>query len=90
MKESAIACFESVHYRVTIIVPPWRAGIVENVPVEGGDPRRADGHFQGQIMYVASKRLTLAGAKKMMATAVAMAEEAGIAISVALVQAAVT
>ena len=39
-------------------------------------------------MYVAdSKRLTLAGAKKMMATAVAMAEEAGIAISVAIVDA---
>jgi len=39
-------------------------------------------------MYVAdSKRLTLAGAKKMMVTAVAMAEEAGIAISVAIVDA---
>ena len=39
-------------------------------------------------MYVAdSKRLTLAGAKKMMATAVAMAEEAAIAISVAIVDA---
>jgi glc operon protein GlcG len=39
-------------------------------------------------MYVAdSKRLTLAGAKKMVATAVAMAEEAGIAISVAVVDA---
>ena len=39
-------------------------------------------------MYVAdSKRLTRAGAKKMMATAVAMAEEAGIAISVAIVDA---
>jgi len=39
-------------------------------------------------MYLAdSKRLTLAGAKKMMVTAVAMAEEAGIAISVAIVDA---
>jgi len=37
-------------------------------------------------MYLAdSKRLTLAGAKKMMATAVALAEEAGVAISVAIV-----
>ena len=41
-------------------------------------------------MYVASKRLTLAGAKKMMATAVAMAEEAGIAISVGSLMRAVT
>jgi glc operon protein GlcG len=39
-------------------------------------------------MYLTdSKRLTLAGAKKMMVTAVAMAEEAGIAISVAIVDA---
>ena len=39
-------------------------------------------------MYVAeAKRLTLAGAKKMMATATAKAEEAGIAISVAIVDA---
>jgi uncharacterized protein GlcG (DUF336 family) len=39
-------------------------------------------------MYLAdSKRLMLAGAKKMMVTAVAMAEEAGIAISVAIVDA---
>jgi glc operon protein GlcG len=39
-------------------------------------------------MYFAdSKRLRLAGAKKMMVTAVAMAEEAGIAISVAIVDA---
>jgi len=39
-------------------------------------------------MYVAeSKRLTLAGARKMMATATARAEESGIAISVAIVDA---
>ena len=39
-------------------------------------------------MYVAdSKRLTVAGAKKMMATAVALAEEAGIAVTVAIVDA---
>jgi glc operon protein GlcG len=39
-------------------------------------------------MYLAdSKRLTLAGAKRMMATATALAEEAGIAISVAIVDA---
>jgi glc operon protein GlcG len=39
-------------------------------------------------MYVAeTKRLTLAGARKMMATATAQAEEAGIAISVAIVDA---
>jgi glc operon protein GlcG len=39
-------------------------------------------------MYVAeSKRLTLAGARKMMATAIAAAEKAGIAISVAIVDA---
>ena len=39
-------------------------------------------------MYVAeAKRLTLAGARKMMATATARAEEAGIAISVAIVDA---
>jgi uncharacterized protein GlcG (DUF336 family) len=39
-------------------------------------------------MYVAeAKRLTLAGAKKMMATATAKAEEAGIASSVAIVDA---
>ena len=39
-------------------------------------------------MYVAStKRLTNAGAKKMMATAIAKAEEAGIAISVAIADA---
>jgi glc operon protein GlcG len=39
-------------------------------------------------MYLTdSKRLRLAGAKKMMVTAVAMAEEAGIAISVAIVDA---
>jgi glc operon protein GlcG len=39
-------------------------------------------------MYVAeSKRLTLAGARQMMATATARAEEAGIAISVAIVDA---
>lgn len=37
-------------------------------------------------MYVAeSKRLTLAGAKKIMATATALAEQAGIAISVVIV-----
>lgn len=39
-------------------------------------------------MYVAdAKRLTLAGARKMVATATARAEEAGIAISVAIVDA---
>jgi uncharacterized protein GlcG (DUF336 family) len=39
-------------------------------------------------MYVAeAKRLTLAGARKMMATATARAEEAGIPISVAIVDA---
>src|SRR5215470_7770739 len=39
-------------------------------------------------MYVATtKRLTLAGAKKMMATATAGAEQAGIAISVAIADA---
>ena len=39
-------------------------------------------------MYVAStKRLTLAGARKMMASAMAQAEQAGIAISVAIVDA---
>jgi glc operon protein GlcG len=39
-------------------------------------------------MFVAeSKRLTLAGARQMMATATAKAEEAGIAISVAIVDA---
>jgi uncharacterized protein GlcG (DUF336 family) len=39
-------------------------------------------------MYVAdSKRLTYAGAKKMMATAIGRAEEAGIAISVAIADA---
>jgi glc operon protein GlcG len=39
-------------------------------------------------MYVAeSKRLTLAGARKMMTTATAAAEKAGIAISVAIVDA---
>lgn len=39
-------------------------------------------------MYVAdSKRLTAAGARKMMATAIAEAERAGIAISVAIVDA---
>ena len=39
-------------------------------------------------MYVAdSKRLTLAGAKKIIAAATALAEEAGIAISVAVVDA---
>jgi uncharacterized protein GlcG (DUF336 family) len=39
-------------------------------------------------MYVAdAKRLTLAGAKKMMATAIAGAEKAGIAVSVAVVDA---
>lgn len=37
--------------------------------------------------YVASKRLTGAGAKKMMAAAIAAAEQAGIAISVAIVDA---
>ena len=39
-------------------------------------------------MYIAdAKRLTHAGAKKMMATAIAMAEEAGIAVSVAIADA---
>src|SRR5260370_24665296 len=39
-------------------------------------------------MYVAdSKRLTSAGAKKLMATAIGKAEEAGIAVSVAIVDA---
>jgi uncharacterized protein GlcG (DUF336 family) len=39
-------------------------------------------------MYVAeAKRLTLAGARKIVATATAMAEEAGISISVAIVDA---
>jgi len=39
-------------------------------------------------MYVAdSKRLTSAGAKKIMATAIARAQEAGIAVSVAIVDA---
>lgn len=39
-------------------------------------------------MYVAdTKRLTLAGARKMMSTAIARAEDAGIAISVAIVDA---
>ena len=39
-------------------------------------------------MYVAdTKRLTLAGAKKMMATAIGRAEEAGVAISVAIADA---
>ena len=39
-------------------------------------------------MYVAdSKRLTLAGAKKIMATATSLAEDAGIAIAVAVVDA---
>jgi uncharacterized protein GlcG (DUF336 family) len=39
-------------------------------------------------MYVAeAKRLTLAGARKMVAAATARAEEAGIAISVAIVDA---
>lgn len=39
-------------------------------------------------MYVAdAKRLTYAGAKKMMATAIAIAEEAGIAVSVAIADA---
>ena len=39
-------------------------------------------------MYVAdAKRLTLAGAKKIVATATALAEETGIAISVAVVDA---
>jgi glc operon protein GlcG len=39
-------------------------------------------------MYVAdAKRLTYAGAKKMMATAIRMAEEAGVAISVAIADA---
>jgi glc operon protein GlcG len=37
--------------------------------------------------YVASKRLTSAGAKKMMASAIAAAEKDGIAISVAIVDA---
>lgn len=37
--------------------------------------------------YVAAKRLTSAGAKKMMGTAIAAAEQAGIAISVAIVDA---
>ena len=39
-------------------------------------------------MYVAeAKRLTLAGARKMVATAIARAEEAGIAISIAIADA---
>ncbi len=39
-------------------------------------------------MYIAdSKRLTLAGARKMMATAIARADEAGIAVSVAIADA---
>jgi glc operon protein GlcG len=43
---------------------------------------------EGGDMYVAdSKRLTLAGAKKMMATAIAGAEKAGIAITVAIADA---
>jgi glc operon protein GlcG len=37
--------------------------------------------------YVASKRLTATGARKMMATAIGAAEKAGIAISVAIVDA---
>src|SRR5262245_58624956 len=42
----------------------------------------------GDNMYVAdAKRLTVAGAKKMMAAAVASAEKAGIAVSVAIVDA---
>jgi hypothetical protein len=50
--------------------------------------RRADLHPRDRAMYVAeAKRLTLAGARKMMATATARAEEAGIAISVAIVDA---
>ena len=39
------------------------------------------------MYFVGSKRLTSAGAKKMMATAIAKAEEAGIAISVAIADA---
>ena len=39
-------------------------------------------------MYVAdTKRLTAAGAKKMMATAIARAQEAGIAVTVAIADA---
>ena len=39
------------------------------------------------MYFVGSKRLTSAGAKKMMATAIAKAEEAGIAITVAIADA---
>lgn len=39
------------------------------------------------MYFTASKRLTSAGAKKMMATAIAAAEQAGIAISVAIADA---
>jgi glc operon protein GlcG len=48
---------------------------------------KLSGH-RGKRMYVSnSKRLTLAGAKKMMDTAVAAAEKAGYAVSVAIVDA---
>ena len=39
------------------------------------------------MYFTASKRLTIAGAKRMLATAIAAAEQAGIAISVAIVDA---